>query len=373
MNARFLKQTGIAVAAAVAIAGANIANAANSFDVQSYYGKYDVSTKKAGKPAGSLTGPKTEQWVAPTAKKPYRIGVSFPHLKDPYWLAVDYGIIDEARKLGVGIDLVAAQGYKDLTGQISQVENLNNRGVDGIILAAISYAAEDNLVSSISKNVPVIEVINDIQAKDIKAKALVSFFDMGYGSGKFVAQDSKGKHVTVAFLPGPAGSGWAPDTLAGFKKALKDSGAQDRVKIVAVKWGDTGKSTQASIIENVTNEYPNLDYLVGNAVAANAAPDVISSSGKKPEIVSTYLIPPLYDQIKNGQVAAAPTDFTALQGRMAVDMMVRILNGQKPGVDFPFRAGPRIRVLTKSNIGDFNYEDMLGAKGWRPVFSVKAK
>jgi len=67
------------------------------------------------------------------------IGVSFPHLKDPYWLAVDYGIVDEAQILGVGIELVAAQGYNDLTGQINQVENLANRAdIEGIILAAIS-------------------------------------------------------------------------------------------------------------------------------------------------------------------------------------------------------------------------------------------
>ena len=93
--------------------------------VQSYYGTYDVSTKKAsGMPATSLVGPKAESWTPPTPKKSYTIGVSFPHLKDSYWLAVDYGIIDEAKQLGVGINLVAAAGYTELTQQINQVENL---------------------------------------------------------------------------------------------------------------------------------------------------------------------------------------------------------------------------------------------------------
>src|SRR5690349_8819175 len=32
----------------------------------------------------------------PKADKPFEICVSFPHMKDAYWLAVDYGVADEA-------------------------------------------------------------------------------------------------------------------------------------------------------------------------------------------------------------------------------------------------------------------------------------
>ncbi|TMI80585.1 MAG: TMAO reductase system periplasmic protein TorT, partial [Bacillati bacterium ANGP1] len=245
--------------------------------VLSYYGSYDVSTKKAsGMPATGLAGPKSEMWTPPTPKKPYTIGVSFPHLKDSYWLAVDYGIIDEAKQLGVGINLVAAAGYTEITQQINQVENLANQSVDGIIFAGISYSAQDSLVDRVSKKMPVIEVINDIRASKIAAKALVSFYDMGYQSGVFVAEDSKGRtQVTVAFLPGPAGSGWAPDTLEGFKAATEKL-APGRVKIVDVKYGDTGKNIQLALAEDILNTYPKLDYLVGNAVMAGAAPDAVA-------------------------------------------------------------------------------------------------
>jgi len=364
-----------AAATPTAAAAASPTAAEELWEVVAYYGTYDVSTKQPGRPATSLEGPKYEKWTRPTPKKPYMIGVSFPHLKDPYWLAVDYGIVDEAQILGVGIELVAAQGYNDLTGQINQVENLANRAdIEGIILAAISYASQDQLVTDIVKNKkkPVIEVINDIQAPDIMAKALVSFFDMGYAAGQFVAEDSGGQDVTVVFLPGPAGSGWAPDTVDGFKAAVEEK-VPGKVQILDVKWGDTGKDVQVSLIEDALNAYPDVTYLVGNAVAADAAPDILANRSKKPKVVSTYIIPPLYDKIAEGKVAAAPTDFTALQGRMAVDMMVRILNGEKPGVDFPFRAGPIIKVVTPQNYKDFKYEDMFGPRDFRPVFSVKPK
>ncbi|TMI89917.1 MAG: TMAO reductase system periplasmic protein TorT [Bacillati bacterium ANGP1] len=342
--------------------------------VLSYYGSYDVSTKKAsGMPATSLVGPKSEMWTPPTPKKPYTIGVSFPHLKDSYWLAVDYGIIDEAKQLGVGINLVAAAGYTEITQQINQVENLANQSVDGIIFAGISYSAQDSLVDKVSKKMPVIEVINDIRAPKIAAKALVSFYDMGYQSGVFVAEDSKGKpQVTVAFLPGPAGSGWAPDTLEGFKAATEKL-APGRVKIVDVKYGDTGKNIQLALAEDILNTYPKLDYLVGNAVMAGAAPDAVAARHHPAKIVSTYIEPALYEKIVAGKVGAAPTDFTAIQGRMAVDMMVRLLNGEKPGKDFPFQSGPVIKVVTPQNYKEFSYEAMLGPQGWKPVFTLEAK
>ncbi len=343
--------------------------------VNSYYGKYDVKEKQPGRPSKSLQGPKLEDWTPPAkANKPYTIGVSFPHLKDPYWLAVNYGIISEAERLGVGIQLVAAGGYTELSKQVDQIENLSQQGVNGIILGAISYTALDPVVGEIvKKGTPVVEVINDIQAPSIKAKALVSFFDMGYHAGEFVMQDAKDKkEVNVIFLPGPAGSGWAPDTLDGFKDATsKFSG---KINILAVKWGDTGKNVQLELIENALKTFPKVDYIVGNAVAADAAVGPIAEQGRKEvKVVSTYIIPPLYEKIKDGSVAAAPSDLTVTQGQMAVDAMVRILNGEVPGKDFPFRAGPIIPTITKANIDKYPYEMLFGPKDFRPQFSVKPK
>ena len=346
--------------------------------VNSYYGTYDVKQKQPGRPAASLEGPKAEDWVPPEkAAKPYVIGVSFPHLKDPYWLAVNYGIVAEARRLGVGIQLVAAGGYTEVDKQVSQMENLGQQKVDGIILASISYAALDPVVEEISKKkIPVVEVINDIQAQAIAAKALVSFFDMGKHAGEFVVSDAKTagkKEINVVFLPGPAGSGWAPDTLDGFNDAMKQF--DGKVNMLAVKWGDTGKNVQLDLIENSLKTFPKVDYLVANAVAADAAVGPLAETGraKSVKVVSTYIIPPLYEKIKKGTVAAAPSDLTVTQGRMAVDAMVRILNGQKPGKDFPFRAGPNIPTLTQKNIDEYPYELLFGPKDFRPEFKVEPK
>lgn len=47
------------------------------------------------------------------AQKKWNIGVFIPHLKDAYWLGVNYGLIDEARRVGVNVSLYSAGSVKD--------------------------------------------------------------------------------------------------------------------------------------------------------------------------------------------------------------------------------------------------------------------
>ena len=72
------------------------------------------------------------------------------------------------------------------------------------------------------------------------------------------------------------------------------------------------------------------------------------------------------------EIAAAPSDRMADQGRMAVDMLVRLLAGEQPGRDFPFRAGPAIPVITPDNIGSYEYQALFGPRDFRPVYNYTA-
>jgi len=97
------------------------------------------------------------------ASKKWDICVSFPHMKDAYWLAVDYGVAEEAKRQGVKMKLVEAGGYTELQKQISQIEACVANGASAVIIGAISADGLNNLVSEIrKKNIPVIDVIKGI-------------------------------------------------------------------------------------------------------------------------------------------------------------------------------------------------------------------
>src|SRR5690554_7227979 len=90
------------------------------------------------------------------ASQPWNICVSFPHMKDAYWLGVDYGVVEEARRLGVNLNVVEAGGYTELNRQISHIEDCVAGGADAVIIGAISLDGLNNLVNELARqDVPV--------------------------------------------------------------------------------------------------------------------------------------------------------------------------------------------------------------------------
>lgn len=321
-------------------------------------------------PPFDMASPRTSTDYTPLekAEKKWDLCVSFPHMKDAYWLGVDYGITEEAKREGVKANVVEAGGYTELNNQISQIEDCVSAGADAVIIGAISYDGLNNLVAELaSKNIPVIDVINGMSSDKISAKSLVSFGEMGAKAGEYLAKlhPAGGTPAKVAWFPGPAGAGWVEAGNTGFQGAIEGSA----IELVDTKYGDTGKEVQAKLVEDTLEAYPDLDYIVGTAVTAEAAVPILRSRGltDKVKIVSYYYTPGVDQGIARGQILAAPTDSTVVQGRIAVDQAVRILEGK----DYLKHVGPALYVVTQENHAEFDPSSTLAPDGFRPVFSVE--
>lgn len=263
------------------------------------------------------------------AEKAWNICVSFPHMKDAYWLGVDYGVAEQAKDLGVKMNLVEAGGYTELAKQISQIEDCVAGGAEAVVIGAISFDGLNNLLSEIAKKgIPVIDVINGISSADITAKSLVSFYTMGYETGAYLAA----KHpagtdpVKVGWFPGPAGAGWVEAANTGFLDAVKGSA----VTVLEPKYGDTGKEVQLKLVEDVLQSDPDVRYVAGTAVTAEAAQGLVRERGLegKLDLLAFYMTPGVYEGIKRGFILAAPADSMVIQGRIAIDQAVRALEGK---------------------------------------------
>jgi len=363
---------------------------AENFKVNSFYGVYNSTNKKPGIPSPSLNGPVIETWKSPeTAPENINLAVLFPHLKDPFWVAVNFGIIHEAKKLGIGIQVQHAGGYRNLGKQALQLEQiLKENKVDGLIIGAVQFKKkklEDIYLQFQEKGIPIVSVVNDSFTPTINAKALVSWRDLGYQAGKFLAEHSGDRNIKIAVFPGPRGTGWAPDSHEGFLEALDKLNARDRIEMITPVWGDTGDKAQRHLVNFILKNETGIDYLIGNALAASAAvtegpegesPAIEKYKDRHPKIkvIATYIIPQVYQLIKQGKILASPTDLMKYQGIMAVDMMVRILNGELPGYKgFPFRSGPLVPIISRENIDSWSYETLFGKKNFKPIFKLKAK
>lgn len=302
-----------------------------------------------------------------SAEKAWNICVSFPHMKDAYWLGVDYGVIDEAKRLGLNLNVVEAGGYTELAKQISQIEDCVSGGADAVVVGAISYDGLNNVIGEVAaKGIPVIDVINGVSSEDIAAKSLVSFKVMGYETGAYLAakHPAGSDPVQVGWFPGPAGAGWVEAAHAGFMEAVQGSAVQ----VLEPRFGDTGKETQLKLVEDVLQANPDVRYIAGTAVTAEAAQGLIRERGLqgKVDLLAFYMTPGVYTGIQRGFILAAPADSMVVQGRIAVDQAVRILEGK----DYIKHVGPKIFVVDPENIAEVERTNILPPEGFSPVFSV---
>ncbi len=320
-------------------------------------------------PPFDMASPRKSVDYAPVEKatKAWDICVSFPHMKDAYWMAVDYGVVAESKRLGVKMQLVEAGGYTNLNTQISQIEDCVVRGSDAIVIGAISFDGLNNLVKEIrGKGIPVIDVINGMSSPELSAKSLVSFGEMGYKAGEYIAKlhpKGSGK-VKVGWFPGPPGAGWVEAGNKGFQEAIANSD----IEVAETKYGDTGKEVQLKLVEDTLEAHPDIAYVVGTAVTAEAAIGLLRARGltDQVKIMSYYFTPGVFRGIKRGQILAAPTDSTVIQGRVAIDQAVRILEG-KP---YEKHVGPALYVIDSSNVDSFDRGAALAPDDFKPTFTV---
>jgi protein TorT len=226
----------------------------------------------------------------------------------------------------------------------------------------------NNLVSEIrKKNIPVIDIINGMSSPELSAKSLVSFGEMGAKAGEYLAKlhPAGSPPVKVAWFPGPPGAGWVEAGNTGFLGAIKGSA----VEVVETKYGDTGKEVQAKLVEDTLQAHPDISYVVGTAVTAEAAIPILRDKGvdDKVKIVAYYYTPGVDQGIRRGQILAAPTDSPVIQGRIAIDQAIRILEGK----DYLKHVGPALMVVGQDTVKTFDSASTLAPEGFKPIFRVE--
>ena len=299
------------------------------------------------------------------ASKPWKLCVLFPHMKDSLWVAVAYGIVEEARRQGVSMTLLQAGGYDSLPKQLSQYDDCVASKADAIIVGAISEAGMINkLKEGAAKGIVQVAVVNPVPTAPIEAKVSVDYVTMGGYAGKHLLDSLDGKPANVVAFPGPQGSGWAEAFLKGFK----DSVADTKVKVLDTKFGDTGVAIQLRLVEDALQAYPNMDVIWGTPPTAEAAIGALAEAGlsKKVRIIAENENQAMLDGVRKGTVDSFVTLWPVLEARMAVDQAIRALE-KKPTL----KSSMVIPVtVTKKNLESLDLSLIFAPTTWSPVYSV---
>jgi protein TorT len=301
------------------------------------------------------------------ASQPWQICVSLPHMKDPMFVAADYGVIEEAKRLGVKVQLLDAGGYTQLSQQVSQVQNCVVGGAKAVVLVAISREGMGNLLTSLKqKNIKVVDAINGVNSNDVAARVLTSPYDEGLRTGQYMAKQhpAGSPPVRVGWFPGPTGAGFEIAFNNGFLTGIKGSAVQ----VVATMNGDVGKEVQARLVENLLQARKDVDYVVGTAVTVEGAIPLLRAHHleNKVRLVSLYMTPGVLQGLKTGAIEAAHVSPVVTTARMMIDTAVRVLQAQPPE---PLTQYDTIgRVYTAKEIGSLDVNTVLAPEDFKPVF-----
>lgn len=299
------------------------------------------------------------------AEKAWNLCVLFPHLQDSYWLSVNYGIADEAKRLGVKFTLLQAGGYSNLPKQISQYDDCVAAGADAILIGAISEAGlAAKINEGMAKGIVNIAVANPILETPITARITPDFYAKGFETGEFVKQFLGDKGGNAAGFPGPQGSGWAETYMSGFR----DSTSKGNVKLLAEVYREASVPAQLRLVEDALQTYPDMNVIWGGAPTAEAAIGAVADAGRDDvTIIASYENQTMLSSVKDDKVLAFATEYPVIMGRISVDLAVRAL--EKKDYEKILLVAPGI--VSKENVGTVDTTQIFAPDGFQPVFSAE--
>ncbi len=310
--------------------------------------------------------------MAAPARKPWKIAFLFPHIKDPYWVGCDYGVISEAKRLGISVDILPSNGYDDLVGQLRIMDQAIAKKYDAIVISPVSQTANNSSIARArARGIPVFELANDSTSDKLNIKVTSSLKGMGSTAMQWVIRDAKSrglKSVNVALLPGPADAGWVKGEVEGSREAADR--APIKVNIVNILYGDSDLVEQSRLASQLLAEQgKKLDYILGCTGCAPAAVLPVKMAGLKGKvrIVAYDLTREIAEQIQKGYIKAAADTKAVSQARIVTDAVVNYLEGRSDKL--PNTILVKLGLVDQGNYADYDFGSSIAPADYEPVLS----
>ena len=281
-----------------------------------------------------------------------RIALVLKTLNNPFFIDMQRGAEEAAKKLGVDLIVQAAEREIDVEKQMQIVENLIQSKVDAL---CITPSGSREIVSAISKanqaRIPVIIVDTRVDAAALKEAGgeIATFigsdnFEGGKLAGEFIVKALGGKG-NVAILEGIPGHETGDSRLRGFHSALD---GQAGLKIVASQPANWERDQGFNVFQNILQSHPDLQAVFAcSDLMALGAVEAIRAAKRQGDIIVVGFdaFSEAQDAVKAGAMHATVAQSPATMGALAVENALRAIRGDK----LPETIQINIKLITKEN------------------------
>jgi ribose transport system substrate-binding protein len=281
-----------------------------------------------------------------------RIAFVMKTANNPFFIEMQKGAEEEAKKLGVNLIVQAAEREVDVEKQMQIVENLIQTKIAAL---CVTPSGSREIVPAINKansaNIPVVIVDTRVDAKtlsDAKGKIAAFIGSDNYEGGKLAGEriakqlGGKGK---VAVLEGIPGHETGDSRLKGFRDALKTNPG---IEIVASQTANWERDQGFTVFQNILQSHPDVQAVFAcSDLMALGALEAIAAAKKTGQIIVIGFdaSDEARKAVLNGTMDATVAQSPATMGAMAVENAYHLIKGEpvKEEMVVP------IKLITKEN------------------------
>lgn len=274
-------------------------------------------------------------------------------MNNPFFIVLEAAIREKVE--AQGDELVTLDPHMDVALQISQIEDLLVRDIDGIFLNPVDWEGiRPALVSLKEAGVPIVNF--DTEVKDLEEFVTAYVGSNNYNAGKVCGDELVKRHPeggNIVILDSPTMNS-VNDRIKGFTEAIEGKG----FTVVAQQDAKGDLQTAMGLMDDILQKEQNiLAVMGGNDPTALGVLASCKAAGRTEiEIYGVDGAPEAKAAIaEGGQFIASGAQSPKSIGYDSVAVMNKILNGEP----FEFRTPVETFLINKDNVAQY------GTDGWQ--------
>ena len=286
-----------------------------------------------------------------------RIALVLKTANNPFFIDMQKGAEEAAKKLGVNLIVQAAEREVDVEKQMQIIENLIQAKVAAL---CVTPSGSREIVPAIEKAnraaIPVVIVDTRVDPKAMSESEgkIATFigsdnYEGGKLAGEFLAKRLGGKG-RVAVLEGIPGHETGDSRLKGFRDAIR---AMPGIEIVASQTANWERDQGFNVFQNILQSHPDVQAVFAcSDLMALGAVEAIAAAKKTGQIavVGFDALTEAREAVMRGTMDATVAQFPAEMGALAVENAYRVIKGEQVKEEFVVP----IKLITKENAAATN-------------------
>ena len=289
---------------------------------------------------------------AATSGKPV-VALVLKTLNHPFFVDMRRGAQEAADRLGVTLQVQAAEREIDVEKQMQIVENVIQTGIQALVITPSgSREIVPALVKAKNAHVPILIVDTRVDAKaaadaGVTTETFIGSDNYAGGSiaGAYLVKVTGGK-ARVAILEGIPGHETGDSRLRGFRDEITRAPG---ITIVASQPANWERDQGFNVFQNMLQAHPDIDSVFAcSDLMALGAIEAIRAAGKTGTIrvIGFDALDDAKKAIAAGTMDSSVAQFPFEMGRVAVENAVKVIRGEKIAGDIKVT----LELVTKDNV-----------------------